>query len=208
MGVGGATLLVREATIGKVIKSNSHIDYVCQVHGPGETAHPPTPEDYALGTWVRMPAGSETDSPAVGLVYDTQLYNPDYGTFGPRLSSQGQLEVFSPDYLNETAVLLGILVVGQMRDGGRAVSGYCPVAAPIGASVTRMAQWEVAAFHADGEGLSVGYYSLLMSIPDPIVPSLLLGVLDGLERLLPEHGNTLGALRTSLSWRTRVELAR
>jgi hypothetical protein len=195
-------------TIGKVIKSNSHIDYVCQVYGPGETAHAPLPEEHALGTWVEMPAGSEEGGAAVGLVYDTQLYNPDYGTFGPRLSTQSQLEVFSPDYLNETAVLLGILVVGQMRGGKRLYSGYCPVAAPIGSAVARLEPERVRAFHNGGGQLELGYYSLLMSIPDPIMPSLLLSVLDGLEELLPEQGRVIGALRTSLAWRTRVELAR
>jgi len=194
--------------IGKIIKSNSHIDYVCQVYGPGETAHAPTPEQHALGTWVEMPAGSKQGSVAVGLVYDTQLYNPDYGTFGPRLSSQAQLEVFSPDYLNETAVLLGVLVVGQMTGERRMVSGYCPVAAPIGAEVARMAPERVRAFHENGSQLELGYYSLLLSIPDPIMPPLLLGVLDGLEALIPAQERTISALRTSLSWRTRVELAR
>jgi len=194
--------------IGKIIKSNSHIDYVSQVYGPGETAHAPTPEQHALGTWVEMPAGSKQGSAAVGLVYDTQLYNPGYGTFGPRLSSQAQLEVFSPDYLNETAVLLGVLVVGQMMGERRVASGYCPVAAPIGAEVSRMAPERVRAFHENGSQLDLGYYSLLLSIPDPIMPPLLLGVLDGLEDLMPEQERTISALRTSLSWRTRVELAR
>ncbi len=194
--------------IGKIIKSNSHIDYVCQVYGPGETAQPPSPEQHALGTWVEMPAGSDRGSAAVGLVYDTQLYNPAYGTFGPRLSSQAQLEVFSPDYLNETAVLLGVLVVGQMTGAQRVASGYCPVVAPIGAEVTRMTPERMRAFHENGAQLDLGYYSLLLSIPDPIMPPLLLGVLDGLEDLMPEQERTISALRTSLSWRTRVELAR
>jgi hypothetical protein len=202
------TIGTGQTTIGKIIKSNSHIDYVCQVSGPGETARPPLPEEHALGAWVGIPAGSEADSSAVGLVYDTQLYNPDYGTFGPRLSSTQQLEVFSPDYLNETATLLGVLVVGQMRGEARARSGYCPVAASIGAEVTRMGEERVRAFHSGPGGLDLTYYSLLLSIAEPIMPALMLSVLDGLDALLPEHGRTLGALRTSLSWRTRVEFAR
>lgn len=195
-------------SIGKVIKSNSHIDYVCQVHARGEVSHPPLPEEYGLGTWVSIPAGSTPESAAVGLVYDTQLYNPDYGTFGPRLSSQSQLEVFSPDYLNETATLLGVLVIGQMQDGRQTTSGYCPVTAQVGAPVVVMDSGQVRAFHLSGNELEVGYYALLMSIPEPILPPLLLGVLAGLETLMPEHGRKIHALRTNLSWRTRVDLAR
>ncbi len=194
-------------SIGKIIKSNSHLDYVCQVHGPGEVPHPPRPEDYALGTWVRFPAGSDPGSCAVGLVYDTQLYNPDYGVFGPRLSTPAQLEVFSPDYLNETATLLGILVIGQMREGRRAASGFCPVAAQVGAEVSRMEPEEIKVFHSDGGQLEIGYYTLLLSMTDPILPPLLLSVLDGLERLLPEHARIVEALRTNLSWKTHVSLA-
>lgn len=195
-------------SIGKIIKSNSHIDYVCQVYGPGEIAEQPRPEDYALGTWVGMPAGSEPDSVAVGLVYDTQLYNPDYGTFGPRLSSQSQLEIFSPDYLNETAILLGILVVGQMQGGRQIASGFCPVAAQVGATVSPLAQNEVLAFHCSGAQLEMSYYSLMLSITSPVIPPLLLGVLTRLEALMPEQSPTLNALRTNLSWKTRVDLAR
>lgn len=194
--------------IGKVIKSNSHIDYVCQVHGPGEVASPPAPEDYALGTWVCIPAGSNSNSFAVGLIYDTQLYNPDYGTFGPRLSSQSQLEVFSPDYLNETAVLLGVLVVGQTQGGRRVASGYSPVAAQVGADVSTMDDDDVREFHLGEHGLEVGYYSLLLAMSDPIIPQLLLRVLDGLEDKLPEHARVINSLRSSLAWKTHVGLVR
>jgi hypothetical protein len=153
---------------------------------------------------VGGPAGSDAGVTAVGLVYDTQLYNPEYGAFGPRLSSEAQLEVFSPDYLNETATLLGVVVVGQRSAGRRVASGLCPVAPQVSAEVTRLTEREVRAFHEDGEGLDVGYYSLLLSLPYPIVPPLLLGVLGELENLMPERAGVLGALRTNLAWRTHV----
>ena len=41
--------------LGKIAKSNSHTDYVCQVYGPGEVETPPIPADYAFGTFVRIP---------------------------------------------------------------------------------------------------------------------------------------------------------
>ncbi|MEJ7654685.1 MAG: hypothetical protein WKH64_15805 [Chloroflexia bacterium] len=194
--------------IGKIIKSNSHIDYVCQVHGRGEVAEPPTPEEYALGSWVAFEAGSAPGSRAVGLVYDTQLYNPDYGLFGPRLSSRSQLEVFSPDYLNETAMLLGIVVVGQLTAGVRTAGGLCPVAAQVGAVVERIGPAEIRAFHSNGSKLEMSYYNLLLSLGEPILPPLVLHVLGGLEEILPEHARALNALRTTLSWKTRVDSVR
>ena len=189
-------------TLGKIIKSNSHIDYVCQVDGPGEVEHPPTPEEYALGTWVGVPVGTGEEETAVGLVYDTQLYNPDYGTFGPRLSSQSQLEVFSPDYLNETAVLLGIILLGRLgEDTG---TGYCPVAPQVGATVRCLTPTEVRAFHDRAGSLDLSYYGLLLATGNPVVSQLMLGVLDSLADLMPEQARVLEVLRTDLAWKSRV----
>ena len=41
-------------TIGKIVKSNSHIDYVCQVYGQGEFAPVPDAADYAFGSFVAI----------------------------------------------------------------------------------------------------------------------------------------------------------
>jgi hypothetical protein len=44
-------------SIGKLIKSNSHTDYICQICGPGEVKTPPAPANYAFGTFVRAARG-------------------------------------------------------------------------------------------------------------------------------------------------------
>src|SRR5260370_23501929 len=41
--------------IGKIVRSESHVRYTCQVYGPGEVAAPPEPADYAFGSFVRIP---------------------------------------------------------------------------------------------------------------------------------------------------------
>lgn len=73
--------------IGKVVKSNSHLDYVCQVYGPGETASTPLASDYAFGNFVRILIKERPKTWLVGLIYDTVLLNPEFGRLGPRLSS-------------------------------------------------------------------------------------------------------------------------
>jgi hypothetical protein len=40
---------------GKLARSNSHTDYVCQVYGPGEVDTPRSHVDYAFGTFVCIP---------------------------------------------------------------------------------------------------------------------------------------------------------
>ncbi len=46
---------IRRATIGKIVRSESHVRYSCQVFGAGEIAMPPAPADYAFGGFVRIP---------------------------------------------------------------------------------------------------------------------------------------------------------
>src|SRR5437588_4072646 len=45
--------------IGKIVKSYSHINYVCQVYGPREVEQMPAPADYAFGRFVRIAVRSE-----------------------------------------------------------------------------------------------------------------------------------------------------
>src|SRR5215831_2190215 len=113
----------RRVSIGKIVRSESHVRYTCQVFAPGEVATWPEPTEYAFGSFVRVPlrtsspradvaelgmasldfdgaaprgdtlepvpdAGSEQW--AVGVIFDTILANPAYGTLGPRLSSDEQ----------------------------------------------------------------------------------------------------------------------
>src|SRR4028118_1328281 len=117
--------------IAKIVKSNSHIDYVGRVIDQLDSANPPAADDYGFGQFVRIPL--EDMNEIVGVIYDSQLLNPDYGSYGPRLSPQPELAVLSPDYLNEQGLLLGILLLGwrdkiknETRHGGpRAVApGY------------------------------------------------------------------------------------
>jgi hypothetical protein len=131
--------------IGKIVGSESHVRYTCQIFGPGEVAAPPDPSAYAFGGFVRLPLRTALAAPdvatleprptaamrsdalmpapaqplwAVGFIYDTKLVNPAFGTLGPRLSNDEQLAVFSPDYLAERAVLVSILALGTMSGEG------------------------------------------------------------------------------------------
>ncbi|HEV8193893.1 MAG TPA: hypothetical protein VGP82_20785, partial [Ktedonobacterales bacterium] len=159
-------------SIGKIVRSESHVRYTCQVYAPGEVAVPPEPADYSFGSFMRVPlrpgspradvaelapvnigysAGaplSDTLEPvanpgaeqwAIGLIFDTILVNPAFGTLGPRLSSDEQVELFSPDYLSERAVLVSILLLGTTSlRRGRVVGvyhGVPPLAPDLGAVV-------------------------------------------------------------------------
>jgi hypothetical protein len=198
--------------IGKIVKSNTHVDYVCQVYGPGEIVEPcPSPEDYAFGTFVKVGLSDDAvqsvtgSSYLVGLIYSTILMNPEFGSLGPRLSSPADLEVFSPDYLREQATLVGIAAVGQVTRGGTH-QGVPRLAAMVSAEVTTMDADEVRAFHESpaGNELALAYTPLLLAQGDPLVPHLLLNVINRLCDLFPDQHKQLAVLRGNLAWKTVV----
>src|SRR5947209_7595761 len=106
-------------TIGTIVKSNSHISYLCRVFGRLETGSVPTPEEYAFGRFVAMRPIENGPVQLIGVIRDTILVNPDYGNAGPRLSGDTEIEVFSPDYLSERGVLVEIMILGW-NDGATA----------------------------------------------------------------------------------------
>ena len=188
--------------IGKIVKSNTHIDYVCQVYGPGEIEPSPSPEDYAFGTIERVGLAADAGY-LVGLIYSTILMNPEFGNLGPRLSPPADLEVFSPDYLREQATLVGIVAVGQVTTGG-SHQGVPLLAATVGATAETMAADEVRAFHKSGDGLALAYAPLLLAQGDPLIPHLLLNVVNRLGDLFPAQARQLAVLRGNLAWKTAV----
>ncbi len=160
--------------IGKIVKSDSHINYVCQIYGPREVEVEPVPADYAFGRFVRIAirSGQPDDSEntldymlginqepvtyAVGVIYDTILLNPAFGALGPRLSNETQVELFSPDYIAEKAVLIYIMVLGSMEvqriaEGDvqvlSAMHGVPLLSLELGSEIETMTDDEVRTFH-------------------------------------------------------------
>jgi hypothetical protein len=234
--------------LGKIVKSDSHVRYVCQVYGAGEVAGPPRPVDFAFGAFVRVPlrAGEadvaalapfapgadalapsqETGTWAVGVVYDTLLVNPAFGTLGPRLSSDDQVRLFSPDYLSERAVLINILLLGTLahapQSGRSAARGYVvrhgvpPVAPDLGAVVSALPEADVRAFHFFGEAgapghggqyLHMGYLPHIVAQDNPLLPMVVLHIIERLEAMFPANAALLSIVKRNFAWRLKVQSA-
>ena len=190
--------------LGKIAKANSHTDYVCQIYGPGEVASPPSPTDYAFGTFVRFPLGVEYGH-LVGVIYDTVLLNPEFGNLGPRLSPASDLAVFSPDYLAEKVTLVGITAVGMLAPDGTPTQGVPSLAAQIDALVERMDDDAVRTYHqTPAGGVQVGYAPLLLALGSPLARQLLLHVVEQLSHLFPTRVATLAVLRNELAWQAAI----
>ena len=191
--------------IGKLVKSNVHTDYVCQIYGQGEIKEPPAPDDYGFGTFVRIPL-HEGQGDLVGVIYDTVLHNPEFGNLGPRLSPASDLEVFSPDYLTEKLTLVGITAVGTMGSDGASTHGVPPLSAQIDTMVERMDNEMIRAFHGTDEGqLRLGYAPLLLAQGSPLARHLLLQIIERLSELFPDQSETLSVLRHEWAWQACIQ---
>lgn len=150
--------------IGKVVKSNSHCDYVVQVDDCHDVQAPPQVEEYGFGQFVRL----ETPDRhwAVGLIYNSQLVNPAFLSNGPRLSSEPD-PLFTPDLIVETRTLLGVVLIGTLEQSEThqpyGVHGIPRVVVPVNTAVHAMSQQEIYHFHVDQAGQSqFRYYSHLL----------------------------------------------
>ena len=198
---------VTTQAIGKIVKSNSHVDYVCQVYGPGEVLSAPPPTAYTFGTFVSIALENEAGS-IVGVIYNTLLMNPDFGSLGPRLSPRSDVEIFSPDYLAETATLVGIFALGWIDAGGRVQQGVPAMAAAVNCPVEQLSDAALCAFHTDDRGrLNLRYAPLLLAQNNPLAPSLLIAVIDQLAALFPANSAQLTVMRNNLAWKSIVQPA-
>ncbi len=198
--------------IGKVVKSNTHIDYICQIYNYGETDLPPEPTDYTFGTFVSIeleaPASRVSTSQLIGVIYNTLLLNPEFGNLGPRLSPRQELEIFTPDYLAETATLVGIIALGWRDTAQKYHQGVPALSATVNNFVRRLDEPELHAFHCDDRKRPcLRYAPLLLNQKDPLALQLLINIVDRLSELFPSQCNQLNVMRNNLAWRSIVQPA-
>jgi hypothetical protein len=177
------------------------------VYGEGEVVSAPPPTAYTFGTFVSIALEGGTGS-IVGVIYNTLLMNPDFGSLGTRLSPRSDVEIFSPDYLAETATLVGIFALGWIDAGGRPQQGVPAMAATVNCPVERLSDAALADFHTDAAGrLSLRYAPLILAQNNPLAPSLLIAVIDQLADLFPASSAQLAVMRNNLAWKSIVQPA-
>lgn len=133
--------------LGKVVKSNSHCDYIVELDDAMSSAQSPKPDDYGFGCFVKL--DSVDRHWAVGLIYNSQLFNPMFLSMGPRLSSEPD-PLFTPDLINETRTLLWTVLIGSLdmhADQPYGLHGIPRVVVPVNTPVYTMTQDEIYYFH-------------------------------------------------------------
>jgi hypothetical protein len=194
--------------LGKVVKSNSHCDYVVQLDDAMEVTFPPQPEDYGFGCFVKLE--SDHRHWAVGLIYNSQLLNPQFSSLGPRLSSEPD-PLFTPDLIYETRTLLGTVLVGTLEvrnDQLYGIQGIPTVVVPVNTPVYRMEQQEVHAFHLSKmQKLQFSYYSHLLKCGGSFAAELTQRVLRELVNsnlFAGRDQKSLEILCRELAWKTTM----
>jgi hypothetical protein len=187
--------------IAKIVKSNSHVDYVARVIDSLDSDTPPGETDYGFGQFVALPQTDDTE--VIGVIYDSELVNPDYAGYGPRLSPKPDGSRFTPDYLNEQGTLLGILLLGWRDKKTGAVHQSMPRRViPVSQEAVRMEDEAVIGFHrAENGEVQLHYYSQIIDHAGVFSVALLEAIID---QLLPScneaEQNRLDVLRQSLAW--------
>lgn len=186
--------------IAKIVSSNSHIDYVGRVIDSLDTGEPPTVEDYGFAQFVSLPLEDETE--IVGVIHNSMLVNPDYASYGPRLSPKPELGSFSPDYLNEQGFLIGILLLGTKDRDGKITHGVPRRVVPAGQDVLKVGENEVRKFHTDeNDCLQIHYYSQIVAHAGLFAVPLLEAIIEQLHLNCSESDKQrLGVLKQTLAW--------
>lgn len=185
--------------IAKIVKSNSHVDYIGRVIDRLDADAAPAADDYGFAQFVSLPVADDFE--VVGVIYDTQLVNPEYGQFGPRLSPATDLAILSPDYLNEQGVLVGILLLGW-RAGRERRAGVPRRVIPVGQDVYRLDETRLGEFHRDAEGrVGLHYYSQIVAHAGAFAVPLVEAILEQLEAVCTaEERQRFCVLKRSLAW--------
>ena len=162
---------------------------------------PPAPDEYGFGSFVLC------DGRAIAVVYNSLLVNPDYAGYGPRLSTEDALKSFSPDFLDERGVLLGLAVVGEKTpDGYR--QGLPEQILPAGSNVELLETEDLLSFNAPDGKVRVSYLpSLLDQVGEFGIP-LVERIIDRIKELgdLDEsESRKLDTLARSMKWQRTMD---
>ncbi|MDX6693855.1 MAG: hypothetical protein QOF02_1458 [Blastocatellia bacterium] len=190
--------------LAKIVKSNSHVDYIGRVIDALDVDAPPASADYGFAQFVFLPLDGED---IIGVIYNSLLANPDYGNYGPRLSPLPDLSVLSPDYINEQGLLIGILLLGW-RERGREANhqGVPRRVVPVNQEVHRLDDEDVLRFHKGADGrVHLHYYSQIITHAGPFSVPLIEAIIEQLEPACEaEERQRLCVLKQALVWQRTV----
>ncbi len=189
--------------IAKIVSSNSHIDYIGRVIDEFDMDSPPSPEDVGFADFVSVKIGSVE---IVGVIYDSKLINPEYANFGPRLSPAPTAQTFTPDFISEQGILIGILLLGVAEGNGSSSHVIPRRIIPSGNFVETMDAESVRKFHTDSNGnIQMHYYSQIVANAGNLAVPLLETIITSLLRDCSVNDRKrLELLKQNLKWQRTI----
>jgi hypothetical protein len=195
--------------IGSVVGSNSHIDYVGEIYTETMRENPPEPTDFEFGQFVYVSKEVQGQQRAfVGIIYDTQLVDPDQGRSGPRLAQPDEQNIFQPSYVDEKQVLTGIVLLGHAKvQDGELVDPEHSIprwTLEIDDVVQKLSDEAVTQFHeVDGE-VRLEYYQRIVDVAGGFAEDILSQVLTHLKQEKPGEADALDVIQKNLEWQTKM----
>jgi hypothetical protein len=201
--------LENDTEIGSIVGSNSHIDYIGEIYTETMRENPPEPTDFEFGQFVYVLKQVQGEERAfIGIIYDTQLVDPDQGRTGPRLSQPDEQNIFQPSYVDEKQVLTGIALLGYAKvEDGELVDPEHSIprwTLEIDDVVQKLSEEDVIRFHeVDGE-VRLEYYQRIVDIAGGFAEDILSQVLTQLKREKPGEADALDVIQKNLEWQTKM----
>jgi hypothetical protein len=201
--------LENDTEIGSVIGSNSHIDYVGEVYTETMRENPPEPTDFEFGQFVYVLKEVQGRTRAfIGIIYDTQLVDPDQGRSGPRLAQPEEQNVFQPSYVDEKQVLTGIALLGHAEvEDGELVDPEHSIprwTLEIDDVVQKLSEEDVVRFHEVEGEVRLEYYQRIVDVAGGFAEDILSQVLTLLKRERPGEADALDVIQRNLEWQTKM----
>ncbi len=194
--------------VGKVAKTNSHVAYLCRINDDGEREMMPAASDFAFGRFVTVdllgPKGTELGQ-VVGVIVDTLIIDPDFGTPLSNQLNEDDRDVIMPGYLQAAHTLIEVVAIGWRGGDGFYQQTVPPHAPGIGALVQAMTESEVRRFHMPFPGVfRIDYLTFLNGQRQPLVSQVVMQKIHWLQQAFPEEQKTLEVIYNIVAWRSIV----
>lgn len=199
--------------IGSIVSSNNHLDYVVEVYQERDCERPPKLNEREFGQPVFIKKTIDgTDHAVIGVIYNTQLVDPDQGRTGPRLAQDDQAQ-FTPGYIEERTTLAGVALLGTAT-----ISEDRFITDPT----HRMPRWTLevddtvyhcpdeltAAFHTFDDQIQLAYIDRLVDIAGDLGAEVIVALIERLRTVLPEddpNQRVLDVVEQNVEWQAQEQ---
>ena len=194
--------------IGRIVRSESHMDYIVEIHNSHDVERDPKPHEYGFGQPVFVHTTVDgSDYVVMGVIYDTQLIDPDQGRSGPRLAQDDQRQ-FTPGYVEEQTTFAGIALLGTAEvgpDGSISEPSHemPPWTLAVDNTVLRCPDGVTAAFHTDeSDGLRMAYWDRLLAVAGDLGTEVTLTMIRRLREIFDDDAkrDVLAVVERNVRW--------